>query len=85
MKLMNDIKFINSYSFIFSARPGTPAFNLKKINQKDAKRRLINFKILRKIKKIIEKSLIKKMLKYYLKIKLKMKINILVEMNILIL
>ena len=29
MKLMNDVKFINSYSFIFSARPGTPAFDLK--------------------------------------------------------
>ena len=30
VKLMKKVKFINSYSFIFSARPGTPAFNLKK-------------------------------------------------------
>ena len=43
MKLMSDIKFINSYSFIFSARPGTPAFNLKAINQKDVKSRLFQF------------------------------------------
>ena len=43
VKLMEDIKFINSYSFIFSARPGTPAFNLEKINQLDAKKRLMNF------------------------------------------
>ena len=28
---MNKVKFINSFSFIFSARPGTPAFNLNKI------------------------------------------------------
>ena len=30
------IKFINSYSFIFSARPGTPAFNLTNVKQEDA-------------------------------------------------
>ena len=30
IKLMKKIKFINSFSFIFSARPGTPAFNLIK-------------------------------------------------------
>ena len=43
LKLMNDIKFINSYSYIFSARPGTPAFNLKQVNQQKAKERLISF------------------------------------------
>ena len=42
-KLAKQIKYINSYSFIFSARPGTPAFNLKKINQSEAKKRLISF------------------------------------------
>ena len=36
---MNKVKFINSYSFIYSARPGTPAFNLKKIDKKDAKKK----------------------------------------------
>ena len=35
---MNKVRFINSYSFIFSARPGTPAFRLKKINENTAKK-----------------------------------------------
>ena len=48
MKLMNKVKFINSYSFIFSARPGTPAFNLNKIDQKIAKKDLIHFQKLQK-------------------------------------
>jgi len=42
-KLIKSVKYINSYSFIFSARPGTPAFNLKTINQMEAKNRLIRF------------------------------------------
>jgi len=42
-KLMKNVRYINSYSFIFSARPGTPAFKLKKINQVEAKKRLISF------------------------------------------
>ena len=45
IKLMKEVKFINTYSFVFSARPGTPAFNLTKINSKDAKERLITFMI----------------------------------------
>ena len=40
MKLVKKIKFINSYSFIFSPRPGTPASNLKLIDQTVAKERL---------------------------------------------
>ena len=43
VKLMNNVKFINSYSFIYSARPGTPAYGLTEINQKDSKKRLIYF------------------------------------------
>jgi tRNA-2-methylthio-N6-dimethylallyladenosine synthase len=59
VKLMEDIKFINSYSFIFSARPGTPAFNLEKINQLDAKNRLMNFQeVANKIKVDYRKNLI---------------------------
>ena len=30
LKLLNKVQFINTYSFIFSARPGTPAAKLKK-------------------------------------------------------
>ena len=51
VKLMKEVKFINSYSFIYSARPGTPAFNLKEIDQNFAKERLIAFQnISKKIK-----------------------------------
>ncbi len=40
MLLMKQVEFINSYSFIFSPRPGTPAADLKKIDEKIAKERL---------------------------------------------
>ena len=43
ISLMKQVEFINSYSFIFSARPGTPAANLKKIEEKSAKERLVIF------------------------------------------
>ena len=61
IKLMKEVKFINSYSFVFSARPGTPAFNLTKISSKDAKERLITFQNLsEKIKINYKKNLINK-------------------------
>ena len=70
IKLMNKVGFINSFSFIYSSRPGTPAFNLDKIDEKDAKR-LIEFqRIAENVKNKYRKSLIKKkQLKFYLKIK----------------
>ncbi len=40
MKLLKKVNFINSYSFIFSPRPGTVASNLKRIDQNIAKERL---------------------------------------------
>ncbi len=52
IQLLNKVKFINTYSFLFSERPGTPAFNLKKINEKVAKDRLIEFQALAKKIKI---------------------------------
>ena len=39
-ELIKKIKFINSYSFIFSPRPGTKAANLEMIDEKIAKERL---------------------------------------------
>jgi len=42
-QLVKKVKYINSYSFIFSARPGTPASKLKKTNLSEAKKRLISF------------------------------------------
>ena len=41
INFLSKIKFINSYSFIFSPRPGTPASNLDLINYEVAKERLI--------------------------------------------
>ena len=41
--LMKRVEFINSFSFIFSSRPGTPAANLKQIDEKIAKERLFIF------------------------------------------
>ena len=40
IKLIKKLKFINSYSFIFSPRPGTAASNLNLIDKKLAKERL---------------------------------------------
>ena len=61
VKLMKEIRFINSYSYIFSARPGTPAFNLPTGDKEDAKKRLINFQtIAEKIKNEYRKNLINK-------------------------
>ena len=43
LALLDEIDFINSYSFIFSPRPGTPASKLKNIDEKITKKRLISF------------------------------------------
>ena len=61
---MKKIKFINSYSYLFSARPGTPAYSLKPVNQEDAKKRLINFQnIASEIKNFYKSNLINKTVK----------------------
>ena len=41
LEFLNKIKFINSYSFIFSPRPGTPASKFNLIEHEVAKERLI--------------------------------------------
>ena len=59
LSLMKQVKFINSYSFIFSARPGTPAANLKRIDYETAKERLFIFqKVANEIKENYRKELI---------------------------
>ena len=40
-ELVKEIKFINSFSFIFSPRPGTKASNLEQVNKDIAKERLL--------------------------------------------
>ncbi len=54
MELVKNIKFINSYSFIFSPRPGTPASKLKPVDEEISKDRLI------KIQKALENHQLKK-------------------------
>jgi tRNA-2-methylthio-N6-dimethylallyladenosine synthase len=61
VELMKKIKFISSYSFLYSARPGTPAFNLKRIDNNLAKERLIIFQnISKKIKTEYRETLLAK-------------------------
>ena len=47
LEFLNKIKFINSYSFVFSPRPGTPASKLNLIENEVAKERL------KKVQKIL--------------------------------
>ena len=54
MNLVKEIKFINSYSFIFSPRPGTPASKLELVDKEIAKERLVN------LQKVLEDHQIKK-------------------------
>jgi len=62
LSLVKKIKFINSFSFIFSPRPGTKAANLEQIDKEIAKERLLKiqeylFKFqLNKNKSFINKS-----------------------------
>ena len=61
IELMKEVKFINSYSFLYSARPGTPAFNLDKIDENIAKERLFVFQNLsKKIKTEYRETLLSK-------------------------
>ncbi len=43
LKLLDRVEFINSYSFLYSPRPGTPAAKMKNIDFLVAKNRLITF------------------------------------------
>ena len=61
LKLIEDTRFINSYSFIYSARPGTPASKLTNIEKEVAKKRLVELQgILEKINKESKKSFLNK-------------------------
>ena len=72
IELMTKVGYVNSYSFTFSARPGTPAFNLEQIDLNDAKNRLIEFKkIADDIKNNYRKTLIGKIVKVLFENKMK--------------
>ena len=58
VKLMKNVKFINSYSFIYSPRPGTPAAKLAEVDVNISKERLKFFqKIAEEIKLNYRKSI----------------------------
>ena len=50
LNLIKKIEFINSYSFVYSSRPGTPATKLDKVDTGIAKKRLV------KLQAILEKN-----------------------------
>ena len=63
-ELMEKIKFVNSYSYIYSQRPGTPASEMKMIDKNLAKKRLLTFQnIAEKIKFNYKKKLLNKVSK----------------------
>ena len=72
IKLLNTVEFINTFSFMYSARPGTPAFDLNKIDRIDSKKRLIEFqKVAESIKNNYRKKLIRKTVKVLFENKMK--------------
>ena len=74
LKLVKDIKYINSYSFLYSKRPGTPSAELEEVKTKIAKERLIIFqKLSEEIKKDYKKSLLNKKSKVLIENKSKVK------------
>ena len=63
LKLLKEVEFINTYSFLYSPRPGTPASKLGEIEESILKKRLIIFqKLAEEIKMKYKKSLINKKL-----------------------
>ncbi len=72
VKLMEEVKFINSYSFLYSPRPGTPAFSSKQVDISLAKKRLEIFqKVSHKIKSAYRNQLINTTVKVLFENKLK--------------
>ena len=64
LNLLKKVQFINSYSFIFSPRPGTPAFKMSQIDHNISKKRLLIFqKTAEEIKIKYRKSLFGKKLR----------------------
>ena len=62
LKLLKEVEYINSYSFIFSPRPGTPAAKMKTVESSISKERLVIFqKTAEQIKMTYRKSLLNKL------------------------
>ena len=64
LDLLMEVKFIQTYSFVYSPRPGTPAYNFKLNTLNDNKKKLAKFqKISDEIKNAYRKNLIGKNVK----------------------
>ncbi len=64
LKILKEVKFTNTYSYIYSPRYGTPAAKLNLIDKQIAKDRLIEFQnISEKIKKEYKKKSLNKIIK----------------------
>ena len=85
LNLVKKIKFINSFSFIFSPRPGTKAANLNQINKEIAKERLIKIQeYLFKFQLNINKSFINKSIDVLVENKLSGQKKLWMELNLLL-
>ena len=72
LELITKVGYINSFSFVYSARPGTPSFNLNMIDEKIAKIRLREFqRAAEYIKNDYRKNLINKKVKVLFENKMK--------------
>ena len=72
LSLINNVKFINSFSFIFNQRPGTPAFKLNPLNKDVQQNRLIILQnLLSNIQSEYNKSKIGKIIKVLIENKMK--------------
>ena len=80
LDLIKKVNFVNSFSFIYNKRPGTPASNLQSIDEKLQKKRLIiiqsllqkiqkrkNMKSIRKIKKVLIENRLKNQKNFFWK------------------
>ncbi len=77
IKLIEEVKFINSYSFIFSSRPGTVASNLPTMQREDSLKRLeILQDVLFNNQKIMNKSLENKIIEVLVENRSKNKIKL---------
>ena len=77
LNLIKEIKFINSFSFIFSPRPGTPASKLETLNKKESLSRLeIAQALLFKNQKEMNKSLENKVINVLVENQTEDKINL---------
>ena len=72
ISLIKEVNFINSFSFIYNPRPGTPASNLKEIDKETQKKRLITLQnLLEDIQKKENKSKVGELKKVLIENKMK--------------